>query len=137
MERPAGVLSFYSVSSDKLSHLLTFSTTFTQPLTAGFGLRSGSGSGGWMGGCVRLQNGIKNQKFANVCIKCKHFQQRRTTIRAPRGVLTLSKSDSSVGRAQALGAEGPEFKTDCWRNFFFARRLENAPEAARSTGVVK
>ncbi|XP_074521020.1 NLR family CARD domain-containing protein 3-like isoform X1 [Halichoeres trimaculatus] len=35
---PAGVLSFYSVSSDSsLIHLHTFSTTFTEPLYPGFG----------------------------------------------------------------------------------------------------
>ncbi|XP_028254269.1 NACHT, LRR and PYD domains-containing protein 12-like [Parambassis ranga] len=39
---PAGTLSFYRVSSDTLIHLHTFSTTFTQPLHAGFRLWSGS-----------------------------------------------------------------------------------------------
>ncbi|XP_029984457.1 NACHT, LRR and PYD domains-containing protein 12-like [Sphaeramia orbicularis] len=39
---PAGSLSFYRVSSDKLIHLYTFNTTFTQPLFAGFWLYSGS-----------------------------------------------------------------------------------------------
>ncbi|XP_074521019.1 NLR family CARD domain-containing protein 3-like [Halichoeres trimaculatus] len=34
---PAGILSFYSVSSDTLTHLHTFSTTFTEPVYAGFG----------------------------------------------------------------------------------------------------
>ncbi|XP_028995979.1 NACHT, LRR and PYD domains-containing protein 3-like isoform X4 [Betta splendens] len=33
---PAGSLSFYKVSSDKLIHLYTFNTTFTEPLYAGF-----------------------------------------------------------------------------------------------------
>ncbi|KAM9363821.1 NLR family CARD domain-containing protein 3-like [Symphorus nematophorus] len=37
---PAGSLSFYRVSSDKLIHLHTFNTTFTQPLYAGFWLAS-------------------------------------------------------------------------------------------------
>ncbi|XP_028254306.1 NACHT, LRR and PYD domains-containing protein 12-like [Parambassis ranga] len=37
---PAGTLSFYRVSSDTLIHLHTFSTTFTQPLHAGFWLLS-------------------------------------------------------------------------------------------------
>uniref|UniRef100_A0AAZ1X9Q3 B30.2/SPRY domain-containing protein n=2 Tax=Oreochromis aureus TaxID=47969 RepID=A0AAZ1X9Q3_OREAU len=32
----AGTVSFYSVSSDKLIHLLTFNTTFTEPVYAGF-----------------------------------------------------------------------------------------------------
>ncbi|KAM9354299.1 protein NLRC3-like isoform 2-T3 [Pholidichthys leucotaenia] len=37
---PAGVLSFYKVSSDTLIHLHTFNTTFTQPLYPGFFLES-------------------------------------------------------------------------------------------------
>ncbi|KAM4599292.1 uncharacterized protein V3H82_003468 [Fundulus diaphanus] len=34
---PAGILSFYRVSSDSLIHLHTFKTTFTEPLHPGFG----------------------------------------------------------------------------------------------------
>ncbi|XP_067357296.1 stonustoxin subunit alpha-like [Channa argus] len=37
---PAGTLSFYRVSSDKLIHLHTYNSTFTEPLYAGFGLWS-------------------------------------------------------------------------------------------------
>ncbi|KAM6942742.1 NLR family CARD domain-containing protein 3-like [Xenentodon cancila] len=39
---PAGTLSFYSVSSDRLIHLHTFNTTFTEPLYPGFWFWSGS-----------------------------------------------------------------------------------------------
>ncbi|XP_030015031.1 stonustoxin subunit beta-like [Sphaeramia orbicularis] len=35
---PAGCVSFYRVSSDKLIHIYTFKTTFTEPLFGGFGL---------------------------------------------------------------------------------------------------
>ncbi|XP_028460473.1 protein NLRC3 [Perca flavescens] len=39
---PAGILSFYRVSSDSLIHLYTFNTTFTQPLYPGFSFGYGS-----------------------------------------------------------------------------------------------
>ncbi|XP_035981775.1 NACHT, LRR and PYD domains-containing protein 3-like [Fundulus heteroclitus] len=39
---PAGILSFYRVSSDSLIHLHTFNTTFTEPLHPGFWSSSGS-----------------------------------------------------------------------------------------------
>ncbi|XP_034547468.1 protein NLRC3-like [Notolabrus celidotus] len=42
VDHPAGTLSFYRVSSDTLTHLHTFNTTFTEPLYPGFGLWSGS-----------------------------------------------------------------------------------------------
>ncbi|KAM3603643.1 uncharacterized protein V6R79_026368 [Siganus canaliculatus] len=41
---PAGILSFYRVSSDKLIHLHTFNNTFTEPLYPGFGLSSSGSS---------------------------------------------------------------------------------------------
>ncbi|KAM4730032.1 protein NLRC3-like isoform 3-T7 [Anableps anableps] len=41
---PAGILSFYRVSSDSLILLHTFNTTFTEPLLPGFGFWSSSGS---------------------------------------------------------------------------------------------
>nr|XP_033935714.1 NACHT, LRR and PYD domains-containing protein 12-like isoform X1 [Pseudochaenichthys georgianus] len=42
LDCPAGSLSFYRVSSDRLIHLHTSRTTFTEPLYAGFGFWSGS-----------------------------------------------------------------------------------------------
>ncbi|XP_072307857.1 NLR family CARD domain-containing protein 3-like [Eucyclogobius newberryi] len=39
---PAGALSFYRVSEDKLIHIHTVNTTFTGPLFAGFGVWSGT-----------------------------------------------------------------------------------------------
>ncbi|KAM6933570.1 protein NLRC3-like [Xenentodon cancila] len=39
---PAGTLSFYSVSSDRLIHLHTFNSTFTEPFYPGFCFGSGS-----------------------------------------------------------------------------------------------
>ena len=45
VDRPAGTLSFYRVSSDTLIHLHTFNTTFTEePLCAGFGFCSNGSS---------------------------------------------------------------------------------------------
>ncbi|XP_026215071.1 NLR family CARD domain-containing protein 3-like [Anabas testudineus] len=44
LDCPAGTLSFYRVSSDKLIHLYTFNTTFTGPLYAGFGFGSSGSS---------------------------------------------------------------------------------------------
>ncbi|XP_062415323.1 stonustoxin subunit beta-like [Pungitius pungitius] len=51
---PAGSLSFYTVSSDSLIHLHTFSTTFTEPLYPGFCLWSLSGYGSCTGSSVSL-----------------------------------------------------------------------------------
>ncbi|XP_042559862.1 NACHT, LRR and PYD domains-containing protein 3-like [Clupea harengus] len=42
LDWPAGTLSFYSVSSDTLTHLHTFHYTFTEPLYPGFGVYSKS-----------------------------------------------------------------------------------------------
>ncbi|XP_063060260.1 stonustoxin subunit alpha-like isoform X6 [Engraulis encrasicolus] len=42
LDWPAGTLSFYSVSSDTLTHLHTFHSTFTQPLYPGFKVFYGS-----------------------------------------------------------------------------------------------
>ncbi|XP_059180129.1 NLR family CARD domain-containing protein 3-like isoform X2 [Centropristis striata] len=39
---PAGILSFYRVSSGSLIHIQTINTTFTEPLYPGFGFLSGS-----------------------------------------------------------------------------------------------
>ncbi|XP_064819759.1 NLR family CARD domain-containing protein 3-like [Oncorhynchus masou masou] len=36
LDRPAGTLSFYRASSDTLTHLITFTSTFTEPLYPGF-----------------------------------------------------------------------------------------------------
>ncbi|CAL8295154.1 unnamed protein product [Lota lota] len=45
LDRPAGTLSFYRVSSDTLTHIHTFQSTFTQDLYPGFGFElRGSGS---------------------------------------------------------------------------------------------
>ncbi|XP_043992841.1 stonustoxin subunit alpha-like [Gambusia affinis] len=38
VDYPAGILSFYKVSSDSLTQIYTYKTTFTEPLYAGFGL---------------------------------------------------------------------------------------------------
>uniref|UniRef100_A0AAQ4P2X9 B30.2/SPRY domain-containing protein n=1 Tax=Gasterosteus aculeatus aculeatus TaxID=481459 RepID=A0AAQ4P2X9_GASAC len=46
VDGPAGSLSFYRVSSDTLTHLHTFSSTFTEPLYPGFGF--------WVGDSVSL-----------------------------------------------------------------------------------
>ncbi|XP_063763942.1 NACHT, LRR and PYD domains-containing protein 12-like [Eleginops maclovinus] len=45
VDYPAGSLSFYKVSTDTLIHLHTFTTTFTEPLFAGFGFGFWTGSG--------------------------------------------------------------------------------------------
>ncbi|XP_064816798.1 stonustoxin subunit beta-like isoform X1 [Oncorhynchus masou masou] len=38
LDWPAGTLSFYRASSDTLAHLITFTSTFTEPLYPGFGV---------------------------------------------------------------------------------------------------
>ncbi|XP_036795471.1 NLR family CARD domain-containing protein 3-like [Oncorhynchus mykiss] len=38
LDWPAGTLSFYRASSDTLTHLITFTSTFTEPLYSGFGV---------------------------------------------------------------------------------------------------
>ncbi|KAM3850018.1 protein NLRC3-like [Diretmus argenteus] len=45
LDWPAGTLSFYTVSSDSLIHLHTFTSTFTEPLYPGFRFRFRFGSG--------------------------------------------------------------------------------------------
>ncbi|XP_046881834.1 stonustoxin subunit beta-like [Hypomesus transpacificus] len=42
LDWPAGTLSFYTVSSDTLTHLHTFHSTFTEPLYPGFWVYPGS-----------------------------------------------------------------------------------------------
>ncbi|XP_062396080.1 NACHT, LRR and PYD domains-containing protein 12-like isoform X1 [Sardina pilchardus] len=44
LDWPAGTLSFYSVSSNTLTHLHTFHSTFTEPLYPGIGFGEGSDS---------------------------------------------------------------------------------------------
>ncbi|XP_042169243.1 NLR family CARD domain-containing protein 3-like [Oncorhynchus tshawytscha] len=46
LDWPAGTLSFYRASSDTLTHLITFTSTFTEPLYPGFGV--------WIGSSVSL-----------------------------------------------------------------------------------
>uniref|UniRef100_A0AAQ6ICH1 B30.2/SPRY domain-containing protein n=2 Tax=Anabas testudineus TaxID=64144 RepID=A0AAQ6ICH1_ANATE len=50
VDYPAGTLSFYKVSSDKLIHLHTFRTTFTESLYAGFSVWSNR-TGGFVSLC--------------------------------------------------------------------------------------
>ncbi|XP_072240024.1 uncharacterized protein [Leuresthes tenuis] len=61
VDHPAGTLSFYRVSSDTLTHLHTFSTTFTEPLYAGFGFWWAGSSISlcslWNSACVIPPNG--------------------------------------------------------------------------------
>ncbi|MED6238601.1 hypothetical protein ATANTOWER_025768 [Ataeniobius toweri] len=51
VDHPAGILSFYRVSSDSLIHLHTFNTTFTEPLYPGFGFGLLYTSGSWVSIC--------------------------------------------------------------------------------------
>ncbi|XP_038123630.1 NLR family CARD domain-containing protein 3-like [Cyprinodon tularosa] len=44
LDHPAGLLSFYRVSSDSLIHIHTFSTSFSEPLHPGFGVGFRPGS---------------------------------------------------------------------------------------------
>lgn len=56
VDRPAGTLSFYRVSSDVLIHLHTFHCSFTEPLLPAFGLgfRCSSSSGSRLRSCSSL-----------------------------------------------------------------------------------
>ncbi|KAI3363897.1 hypothetical protein L3Q82_001491 [Scortum barcoo] len=49
LDCPAGTLSFYRVSSGKLTHLYTFNSTFTEPLYPGFGFGHDSSATIWRG----------------------------------------------------------------------------------------
>ncbi|XP_068433905.1 NACHT, LRR and PYD domains-containing protein 12-like [Clinocottus analis] len=54
LDWPAGTLSFYSISSDTLTHIYTFYSRFTEPLYPGFSFRSlysFSEYGSWMSLC--------------------------------------------------------------------------------------
>ncbi|XP_064823672.1 NACHT, LRR and PYD domains-containing protein 12-like [Oncorhynchus masou masou] len=44
LDHPAGTVSFYEVSSDTMTHLYTFQTTFTEPLYPAFGIQSTNSS---------------------------------------------------------------------------------------------
>ncbi|XP_029582707.1 stonustoxin subunit beta-like, partial [Salmo trutta] len=44
LDWPAGTLSFYRASSDTLTHLITFTSTFTEPLYPGFRVDDGDSS---------------------------------------------------------------------------------------------
>ncbi|KAM4598206.1 LOW QUALITY PROTEIN: protein NLRC3-like [Polymixia lowei] len=58
LDSSAGTLSFYRVSSDTLTHIHTFHSTFTEPLYPGFGFEFGFefefGLGLWSGSSVSL-----------------------------------------------------------------------------------
>ncbi|XP_010787039.1 neoverrucotoxin subunit beta-like, partial [Notothenia coriiceps] len=66
LDYPAGSLSFYSISSDTLTHIHTFRTTFTEPLYPGFTVWSGSSVS-----LCSLQDGEKIRR------PCSVFSQER------------------------------------------------------------
>ncbi|XP_029904291.1 butyrophilin subfamily 2 member A2-like, partial [Myripristis murdjan] len=91
LDWPAGSLSFYSVSSDTLIHLHTFSSTFTQPLYPGFWVWSGSSVSLFpcavdYTGCAAMFSVIPNhrEQFEGSCELCREQVNNGSSLRPVR-----------------------------------------------------
>ncbi|XP_061586857.1 NACHT, LRR and PYD domains-containing protein 3-like [Cololabis saira] len=73
---PAGTLSFYEVVSDRLIHIHTFNTTFTEPIYAGFGLLSRFSSGSSVSLCPSVPVLVLREWNQQVIKKLREWNQQ-------------------------------------------------------------
>ncbi|KAM4560155.1 uncharacterized protein PAE49_012394 isoform 2-T2 [Odontesthes bonariensis] len=112
VDRPAGTLSFYRVSSDTLIHLHTFNTTFTEePLHPGFGF--------WPGSSVSLNSDARPKLLPESA--SVSYRTDGGAVKASRGQTCVTdiktfKSDLSEDDTELMELPSsftPEMETKC------------------------
>ncbi|XP_071209683.1 stonustoxin subunit alpha-like [Salvelinus alpinus] len=97
LDWPAGTLSFYRVSSDTLTHLYTFYTTFTEPLYPGFHL-FGSGVSASLCQVDLSNNDLKDSVVKLLSAVLENPQCRLETLRLS-GCLVTEEGCASLDSA--------------------------------------
>ncbi|XP_072242347.1 uncharacterized protein [Leuresthes tenuis] len=112
VDRPAGTLSFYRVSSDTLIHLHTFNTTFTEePLHPGFGV--------WPGSSVSLNSDARPKLLSESASVSYRTDGGAVTASRDQTCVTdikTSKSDLSEDDTELMELPTsftPEMETEC------------------------